>query len=81
MKWYKAVFKTAAGVEKEVEFVSKAQAILAIKQEGFQWDDEREVWEQTYCTVDPFNDYEMDTVFTKAEITVFRYGKEVVKGI
>lgn len=35
MKWYKAVFKTAAGVEKEVEFVSKAQAILAIKQEGF----------------------------------------------
>lgn len=81
MKWYKAVFRTADGAIKEFDFVSRAQAILAIKQEGFQWDDEREIWEQTYCTVDPFNDYEMDTVFTKAEITVFRYGKEAVKGI
>lgn len=78
MKWYKVEFKTSAGAVKEVEFISKAQAILAIKQEGFQWVDELGIWEQTYCNVDPFNDYEMDTVFTKAEITVFRYGKEVV---
>ena len=81
MKWYKVVFTTRTGETSEQEVLTKAQAIMTVKAEGFQWSEQLEDWEQTYCYVDPFDDYEVDRAYIKAEITVVSYGKEVTKGL
>ena len=81
MKWYKVTLTANNGTVKEIDAITKAQAIIAIKNEGFQWDEQLEEWEQTYCNVDPFDDYAVDTVFTKAWITVIDFGKGFAKGL
>lgn len=42
MKWYKVTLTTNNGTVKEIDAITKAQAIIAIKNEGFQWDEQLE---------------------------------------
>lgn len=58
--------------ESQVEIVEGFLTMREAKQYlydlGFRWSNSQKKWEQTYITVDPFSDYEIDTVWTGAEI-------------
>ena len=75
MSYYRIILERAGDAKTVEGFINQKEVRHYLKSLGFVWNQQWEMWEQHYMAVDPFDDYQMDTAWTKA--TVVKINSEV----